>query len=180
MVSAQPSSVCPEAVDVVITFRSRDSPIYVLVDAVNHWEPQLMNADANGEAYEHVITVPRSTTSILYKFRVGESTWVHDEGVHTEPDNFGGWNNRFEIPELPEPHATTTTAPSEFSEDTELESTLGVESIADTVSEYDEPVEFIDVRDVEDPEFPPSASTDTPSSESSLRQWLGYGVRSKY
>jgi len=176
MVSVQPSSVSPEAVDVVITFRSRDSPIYVLVDAVNHWEPQLMNA-SNGEAYEHVITVPRSTTSILYKFRVGESKWVHDEGVHTEPDNFGGWNNRFEIPELPEQHAT---APSDFSDDTELESTLGVESIADTVSEYDEPVEFVDVRDVEDPEFP-SASTDTPSSEeSSLQRWLGYGVRSKY
>lgn len=75
----QPSAVSHEAVDVVITFRSTTSPIYLSVDAVNHWEPQLMSS--NGEAFEHVITVPRDTRLILYKFRIGDNQWVHDAGI---------------------------------------------------------------------------------------------------
>jgi len=156
--AVHPSMRSSSDVDVVITFRSATSPIYLSVDAVNHWEPQLMSS--NGEAYEHVITVPRDTRLILYKFRIGDTQWVHDAGICAEPDNFGGWNNRFEwnpehIPQAP------AHAPSEFSEDTEMESVLGVESVADTISEYadedgyhDEPVEFVDMHDVDDPEFP--------------------------
>lgn len=86
-----------------------------------------------------------------------------------EPDNFGGWNNRFEwnpehIP-YPDPEVLNHHAPSEFSEDTEIESVLGVESVADTISEYadddgyhDEPMEFVDAHDVDDPEFPSGTS----------------------
>ena len=77
----------------------------------------------------------------------------------TEPDNLGGFNNRFDIPEIVYPEA----APSECSEATELESIAAVESVADTMSEmtddisvisHDEP-EFVDYDDViSDSEYP--------------------------
>jgi hypothetical protein len=67
----------------------------------------------------------------LYKFRIGDSNWVHDGTANAEPDGFFGWNNKFEIPEVPIP------APAhDFDEDTELESVAAVESVADTVSEF--------------------------------------------
>jgi hypothetical protein len=78
MVSVQPSSISPEAVDIVITFRSESSPIYVAADVMD-WEPQLMAT--NGEAYEHVITVPRNKRTLLYKFRIGDNNWIHDASV---------------------------------------------------------------------------------------------------
>lgn len=78
MVSVQPSSMSPEAVDVVITFRNESSPIYVAADVMD-WQPQLMST--NGEAYEHVITVPKDQRTLLYKFRIGEDHWVHDATV---------------------------------------------------------------------------------------------------
>jgi len=182
MVSVQPSSMSPEAVDVVITFRNESSPIYVAADVMD-WQPQLMST--NGEAYEHVITVPKDQRTLLYKFRIGEDHWVHDATVSAEPDNLGGFNNRFDIPELS--YAESHIAPSECSEVTELESVAAVESVADTVSEmtddesrisHDE-ADFVDVDDViSEPDFP--VFTDTPRSGSSLQQWLTFGVRSRY
>jgi len=183
MVSVQPSGASPEDIDVVITFRSSSQdPIYVSADATN-WQPEAM--DYNGEAYEHVITVPRGTRSIHYKFRIGDSMWVHDAAISAEPDGFGGFNNRFDIPEVPYPSQLV-----DFDEDTELESIAAVESVADTVSSadaeeeklngfhHDEP-EFIDVEDViSDPDYP--GFSDSPSSGSSLRQLLGFGLRSRF
>ena len=75
MVSAQLASFSPQAIDVVITFRNESSPVYVAADVMG-WQPQLMVT--NGEAYEHVITVPREHRTLLYKFRIGEHDWVHD------------------------------------------------------------------------------------------------------
>jgi hypothetical protein len=49
-----------------------------------------------------------------------------------EPDNFGGFNNTFPIPDVPHPDPHP---PNDFDEDTELESVAAVESIADTASE---------------------------------------------
>lgn len=150
MVSVHPSSLLPEALDVVITFRNDSSPIYVAAD-ITDWQPQLMTT--NGEAYEHVITVPKSQTKLLYKFRIGENHWLHDTSVTAEPDDFGGFNNRFDIPDISYPESNI--APSECSEATELESVAAVESVADTVSvmsdvdshfSHDEP-EFVDYDD---------------------------------
>lgn len=78
MASVHPSIGSPEEVDVVITFRSESSPIYVAADIMD-WQPQLMTT--NGEAYEHVITVPRAQRTLLYKFRIGENDWIHDTSV---------------------------------------------------------------------------------------------------
>ncbi len=78
MAFVQPSSISPEAVDVVITFRSNSSPIYLAAD-ITDWQPQLMTT--NGEAYEHVITVPKDQRTLLYKFRIGDNHWVHDASV---------------------------------------------------------------------------------------------------
>ncbi|KIW00691.1 hypothetical protein, variant 1 [Verruconis gallopava] len=184
MVSVQPSSISPESVDVIITFRNESSPIYIATDVMG-WQPQLMTS-TNGEAYEHVITVPKQQRTLLYKFRIGDNHWVHDASVSAEPDNLGGFNNRFEIPDISYPESNI--APSECSEATELESVAAVESVADTVSEvaddesgvsHDE-ADFIDVDDViSEPDFP-TAYTDTSSSASSLRQLLSFGVRSRY
>jgi hypothetical protein len=85
MISVQPSSLSPEAIDVVITFRSESSPIYVAAD-VMEWQPQLMTT--NGEAYEHVITVPRDQRTLLYKFRIGDSHWIHDTSVSAGTSRF--------------------------------------------------------------------------------------------
>lgn len=77
---------------------------------------------------------------------------------HVEPDNLGGYNNRFDIPDISYPESNL--AMSECSEATELDSVAAVESVADTASEadsrmsYDE-AEFIDVDDViSEPDFP--------------------------
>jgi hypothetical protein len=79
MVSVQPSSASPEALDLVITFHSStQEPVYISADATE-WKPQQMQLQ--GDTYEHVITVPRSTRTILYKFRIGDSNWVHDGTV---------------------------------------------------------------------------------------------------
>lgn len=67
----------------------------------------------------------------LYKFRIGENNWFHDGTVSAEPDGFFGWNNKFEIPEVPLP-----TPANDLDEDVDLESVAAVESIADTVSEF--------------------------------------------
>jgi hypothetical protein len=158
MVSVQPSVVSPQALDVVITFRSESSPIYIAAD-ITDWQPQLMTT--NGEAYEHVITVPRDHRTLLYKFRIGDNHWIHDTTVSAEPDNLGGYNNRFDIPDISYPESNV--ARSEYSDTTELDSVAAVESVADTVSEmsYDggrvshDEAEFIDVDDViSEPDFP--------------------------
>ncbi|KAE9975933.1 hypothetical protein EG328_002919 [Venturia inaequalis] len=129
MVSVQPSRHSPDEIDVVITFRTQSSDIVFLSADVSNWTPQQMSW--NGDAHEHVITVPRGTPSILYKFRIGENNWFHDGTVSAEPDGFFGWNNKFEIPEVPLP-----TPANDLDEDVDLESVAAVESIADTVSEF--------------------------------------------
>jgi 1,4-alpha-glucan branching enzyme len=80
MVSVQPSAASPEAVDLIIKFHSStQEPVYISADATE-WKPQQMQLQGN-DAYEHVITVPRTTQKILYKFRIGDSNWVHDGTV---------------------------------------------------------------------------------------------------
>ncbi|QDS74819.1 hypothetical protein FKW77_002439 [Venturia effusa] len=129
MVSVQPSRLSPDDIDVVISFRSQSSDVVFLSADVTNWTPAQMSW--NGESHEHVITVPRGTPSILYKFRIGENNWFHDGTVSAEPDGFFGWNNKFEIPEVPLP-----APPNDFDEDVDLESVAAVESVADTVSEF--------------------------------------------
>ncbi|KAE9970960.1 hypothetical protein BLS_004673 [Venturia inaequalis] len=110
MVSVQPSRHSPDEIDVVITFRTQSSDIVFLSADVSNWTPQQMS---------------------LYKFRIGENNWFHDGTVSAEPDGFFGWNNKFEIPEVPLP-----TPANDLDEDVDLESVAAVESIADTVSEF--------------------------------------------
>jgi hypothetical protein len=66
----------------------------------------------------------------------------------TEPDNFGGYNNTFHVPDVPYPDSHP---PNDFDEDTELESVAAVESIADTASEAD--IEAEDARSNGEPEL---------------------------
>jgi len=189
MASVQLSSTSPDDVEVVIRYHSTSQdPIFLGVDS-SGWVPQQMKLQ--GDAYEHVITVPRTTRQILYKFRIGDSWWVHDETNPAEPDNHGGWNNKYFIPELPaaapfnDLEAEADHAHNDFDEDTELESVAAVESIADTASEAGtvdlearsngEP-ELIDF-DVDDPDYP--AFLDSRSS-SGLQEWLGFGLRSRF
>jgi hypothetical protein len=178
MVSVQPSAASPEAVDLIIKFHSStQEPVYISADATE-WMPQQMQLQ--GDAYEHVITVPRSHKQILYKFRIGDSNWVHDGTVpagrsntehqietpttnhQTEPDGFWGFNNIFSIPELPVEEDAAQHPMNDFDEDTEVESIAAVESIADTASEAGaddarsngEP-ELIDIDEViSDPDYP--------------------------
>jgi len=179
MVSVQPSPHSPEDVDVAIHFHSSShEDIYVSVDATN-WKSELMTC--NGDTYEHVITVPRSTKSILYKFRIGDSNWFHDGTVPAEPDGFFGFNNRFNIPEVPMPSPR-----NDFDEDTELESVAAVESVADTLSEagtedfvnYPDEAEIIDADEVtEDPDY--AAYSQSQPSGSSVSQFFGLGFRNR-
>jgi len=180
MVSVQPSRQSPDEIDVVISFRSQSSDIVFLSADVTNWTPEQMSW--NGESHEHVITVPRGTPAILYKFRIGENNWFHDGTVSAEPDGFFGWNNKFEIPEVPLP-----TSPNDFDEDMDLESVAAVESIADTVSEFgtegdthslfhDE--ELIDRDEViEDPDY--AAYSQSQPSESSGSRFFGFGGSSR-
>lgn len=64
MVSVQPSRHSPDEIDVVITFRTQSSDIVFLSADVSNWTPQQMSW--NGDAHEHVITVPRGTPSMYY------------------------------------------------------------------------------------------------------------------
>jgi len=80
MVSVQPSRASPDDIDVVISFRSPRSDVVFLSADVTNWHPEQMSW--NGESHEHVITVPRSTKQLLYKFRIGDSKWVHDGTVN--------------------------------------------------------------------------------------------------
>ncbi|RDI79334.1 Inositol-1,4,5-trisphosphate 5-phosphatase 1 [Venturia inaequalis] len=176
MVSVQPSRHSPDEIDVVITFRTQSSDIVFLSADVSNWTPQQMSW--NGDAHEHVITVPRGTPSILYKFRIGENNWFHDGTVSAEPDGFFGWNNKFEIPEVPLP-----TPANDLDEDVDLESVAAVESIADTVSEFgtegdthslfhDE--DLIDRDEViEDPDY--AVYSQSQPSESSGSRFFGFG-----
>jgi len=175
MVSVQPSRASPDDIDVVISFRSPRSDVVFLSADVTNWHPEQMSW--NGESHEHVITVPRSTKQLLYKFRIGDSKWVHDGTVNAEPDGFFGWNNKFEIPEVPMPTPT-----NDFEDDTELESVAAVESIADTLSEcgtedrqsifHDE--DLIDRDEViEDPDY--AAYSQSQPSESLGSRFFGFG-----
>jgi len=175
MVSVQPSRASPDDIDVVISFRSASSDVVFLSADVTDWHPQQMAW--NGESHEHVITVPRGTKQVLYKFRIGDSKWVHDGTVNAEPDGFFGWNNKFEIPEVPMPTPT-----NDFEDDTELESVAAVESIADTLSEcgtedrqsifHDE--DLIDRDEViEDPDY--AAYSQSQPSESLGSRFFGFG-----
>jgi len=184
MVSVQPSTTSPEALDLIIKFHSStQEPVYISTDATE-WRPQQMQLQ--GDAYEHMVTVPRSTRTILYKFRIGDSNWVHDGSVPAEPDGFWGYNNIFSIPEQPVAEEGAAQPPSnDFDEDTEVESVAAVESIADTASEAGESIksngepELIDLDDViSDPDYP--AFLDSRSSASSLPEWCGFGLRSRY
>jgi len=94
-----------------------------------------------------------------------------------EPDGFFGWNNKFEIPEVPMPTPT-----NDFEDDTELESVAAVESVADTLSEcgtedrqsifHDE--DLIDRDEViEDPDY--AAYSQSQPSESSGSRFFGFG-----
>jgi hypothetical protein len=169
------------------------------------WQPQLMTT--NGEAYEHVITVPKNHRTLLYKFRIGDDYWIHDVSVNagmstwwlhgatlsqlihadtnlSEPDNLGGFNNRFDIPDISYPESEL--AVSECSEATELESVAAVESVADTMSEmtdedgrisHDEG-EFVDFDDViSEPDFPGMAQISFDSNSFDRRRGAAHRPR---
>jgi hypothetical protein len=80
VVSVQATAASPEAINVLIAYKaSTEEPMYIASNA-SDWLPQQMLL--HGDAYEHVITVPRSMPQLYYKFRIGDSHWFHDHATN--------------------------------------------------------------------------------------------------
>ncbi|KAK3064632.1 hypothetical protein LTS18_005449 [Coniosporium uncinatum] len=77
---------------------SDDSPIYITGD-FNDWQPKAMMR-LGPNLFEHIVVVPAETEVVRYKFRIGDNHWVHDGTVAAEPDGYGGYNNRLDLPVL--------------------------------------------------------------------------------
>ena len=85
-----PAQSSPDHTSVVITYRTprHDVPVFV-VSSANGWIPEAMReqhvAGSTDEEIEFAETfkVPRSTSCILYKFRVGDGEWVWDHKMPT-------------------------------------------------------------------------------------------------
>jgi len=72
---------------VVITFSCRDDslPVYILT-SLNDWEPTLMtkHEDLSSEddhCFQHTVVVKGGMSSILYKFRIGDSHFLHNDSA---------------------------------------------------------------------------------------------------
>src|ERR1700753_501684 len=81
----------PDQISVVVTYRTPRNgvPVYV-VSSANSWIPEAMQqqepvaSSVKGEIqFEKTFKVPRSTSCITYKFRVGDGEWVWDHKVQT-------------------------------------------------------------------------------------------------
>jgi len=74
---------------VVITFRCWDDslPVY-LVTSLNNWEPVLMTKQEDQSSdddhrFQHTAIVQEDVSTVHYKFRIGDSYFLHDDSAPT-------------------------------------------------------------------------------------------------
>jgi hypothetical protein len=72
---------------VVITFQNLNvsEPVHLLT-SLNNWEPVPMTQQEDGSedqngVFTHSLSVPDKVSKILYKFRIGEDHYLHDESA---------------------------------------------------------------------------------------------------
>lgn len=145
MASIDPSRSSADSKAVVITFHCWDDslPVYILT-SVNKWMPVRMekreDASSNdSHHFEHTVVVWDDVNSIKYKFRIGDTCYLHDDTAPTgqsyfaafteetysrciEPDGFGGFNNSFPIPWTPVLLVSSESTPSNTSPGVETSS----------------------------------------------------------
>lgn len=85
---------------VVITFHCWDDslPVYILT-SVNNWDPILMTKDKESSSddnhrFQHTVVVREEVSSIHYKFRIGDSYYLHDDSAPTGRFRYGKSRNK--------------------------------------------------------------------------------------
>jgi len=117
---------------IIVTYRTttEDVPVYV-VSSANSWTPEPMQQETtDSDVRVKLFKVPSSEKYITYKFRVGDAgEWFYDHDCPTEPDGYGGMNNRFNIPATP---ITPPPEASTFSKNEDLNESLYLEPNSQT------------------------------------------------